>query len=90
MTPTADRCAAWRQPAGCSPPGWSRPLGHRAFGPLLSARLAGLLDTDKAVEAVARGARPAQSPVRERAEAVLIARHDDTIQERLDRRQAQR
>ena len=32
------------------PSGLVATIGHRAFGPLLSARLAGLLDTDKAVE----------------------------------------
>ena len=32
------------------PSGLVATIGHRAFGPLLSARLAGLLETDKAVE----------------------------------------
>ncbi len=32
------------------PAGVTATIGHRAFGPLLSARLAGLLDTDKAVD----------------------------------------
>ena len=36
------------------PAGLTATIGHRAFGPLLSARLAGLLDTDKAVDVAAR------------------------------------
>jgi hypothetical protein len=36
------------------PAGLTATIGQRAFGPLLSARLAGLLDTDKAVEVAAK------------------------------------
>ena len=36
------------------PAGLTATIGHRAFGPLLSARLAGLLDTDKAVDVAGR------------------------------------
>jgi hypothetical protein len=36
------------------PAGLTATIGHRAFGPVLSARLAGLLETDKAVDVAGR------------------------------------